>query len=81
MFEDKIKVVPFNDLSFEERRKINFYLNEANVRTLQQVNIMLKDSIGEYQKRKIRERIKNLKEYVKANYEIEKGGEEWWGKY
>ena len=76
MYDEKTKVIPFNDLPFEERIKINFYLNEANIRTLQQVNIMLKDSIGEYQKRKIREWVKNLKEYVKSNYEIiEKGNE------
>ena len=77
MFEDKTKVIHFNDLPFEERKKINFYINQANIRTLQQVKIMLKDSIGTYQKRKITDWERNLREYVSENYELtEKGGAE-----
>ena len=77
MLEDKTKVIPFNDLPFEERKKINFYINQANIRTLQQVKIMLKDSIGTYQKRKITDWERNLREYVSENYELtEKGGAE-----
>lgn len=74
MFGEKTQVIPFNDLSFEERNKINFYINQSNIRTLQQVNLLLKDSIGEYQKRKIRAWVKNLKEYVNANYEMTEKG-------
>ena len=76
MLDDKTKVIPFNDLPFEERRKINFYLNQQSIRILQQVKIMLKDSIGNYQKKKITDWERNLRHYVEENYEItEKGGE------
>lgn len=77
MFEEKTKVIPFNDLPFEERKRINFYLNQQSIRILQQVKIMLKDSIGNYQKKKITDWEKHFKEYVKLNYEVvEKGGAE-----
>ena len=76
MFEDKTKVIPFNDLPFEERLKINFYINQANIRTLQQVCLMLKESIGNYQKRKIKDWERELRRYVDENYELtEKGCE------
>lgn len=77
MFDEKTKVIPFNDLPFEERRKINFYINQANIRTLQQVKIMLKDSIGNYQKRKITDWERSLRHFVDENYELtEKEGAE-----
>ena len=65
---DKEKPCPFNDLPFEERKRINYYINEARILLLKQVLYKLNNSIGEYQKKKLRAWIKNIEEFHRNEY-------------
>lgn len=58
------KYPKFNDLPFEERKRINYYINQFRVLTLEQVLSMLDNSIGQYQKQKIKRWIKGIKEFM-----------------
>ena len=58
------KYPKFNDLPFEERKRINYYINQFRVLTLEQVLSMLDNSIGQYQKQKVKKWIKGIKELI-----------------
>ena len=65
---DNLKPCPFNELPFEERKRINYYINEARILLLKQVIIKLNNSIGEYQKKKLRDWIKGIEEFHRKDY-------------
>ena len=65
---DKLKPCPFNELPFEERKRINYYINEARILLLKQVILKLNNSIGEYQKKKLRDWIKGIEEFHRKDY-------------
>ena len=65
---NELKPCPFNDLPFEERKRINYYINEHTIRTLEQVIALLGDSIGQYQKRKLRKWIFNIEDFMKGEW-------------
>ena len=65
---DKLKPCPFNELPFEERKRINYYINEARILLLKQVILELNNSIGEYQKKKLRDWIKDIEEFHRKDY-------------
>ena len=67
----KTSVIPFNSLPFEERRKITYYTNEEKTLTIRQVISMLDDSVGQYQKRKLREWLKNLEKWGRDNWVLQ----------
>ena len=58
-------MIPFNDLPFEERKKIAYYKTETQILTIKQCLILLKNSIGEYQKKKLREWLSNCEKTLK----------------
>lgn len=49
---DKFKVIPFNDLPKEERIKIIYYMEMSRKRGMEQILHLLKDEIGNKQKRR-----------------------------
>lgn len=61
-------MIPFNELPLEERKKISYYKTETQILTIQQCISLLNNSIGEYQKKKLREWKKNCEDYLKSNY-------------
>lgn len=67
------KPVPFNELPFEERKRINYYINQFRILTLEQTISMLNHSIGDYQKNKIRKWIKGIKEVMQREWEDDNG--------
>lgn len=71
----KTSVIPFNSLSLEERRKIAYYTNEEKMLTIRQVISMLDDSIGRYQKRKLREWLKNLEKWEYDNWVLQEAAQ------
>lgn len=72
---DKVSIISFNSLPFEERKKIAYYTNEEKMLTIRQVISMLDDSIGQYQKRKLREWIKNLEKWGRDNWELQESAQ------
>lgn len=72
----KTSVIPFNSLPFEERRKIAYYTNEEKMLTIRQAILMLDDSIGRYQKRKLREWLNNLEKYGRDNWVLQEAAQQ-----
>lgn len=71
----KTNVAPFNSLPFEERKKIAYYTNEEKILTIRQVISMLDDSIGQYQKRKLRDWLKNLEKWECDNWVLQESAQ------
>lgn len=71
----KTCVIPFNSLPFEERRKIAYYTNEEKMLTIRQVISILDDSIGQYQKRKLREWLKSLEKWERDNWVLQEAAQ------
>lgn len=63
---NELKPCPFNDLPFEERKRINYYINQSRIRMLEQVISMLDNSIGQYQKKKLRDWIRGIKDFMES---------------
>ena len=72
---NELKPCPFNDLPFEERKRINYYINQFRILTLEQVILMLNNSIGSYQKQKIRDWIKDIKRFMESEDWSDNGNE------
>lgn len=69
---DKIEVTSFNDLPFEERKRITFYTWEEKVLTLNQVLNMFETEIGSRQKDRLKIWIKDIQKSIDQKYEVRK---------
>lgn len=70
MNHEKIKVIPFNKLPLEERKKIIFYIESGRSRGMQQILAKLQNDIGSNQKRKINKYISDIDSSLQKEYEI-----------
>lgn len=67
---DKFKVIPFNDLPKEERIKIIYYMEMSRKRGMEQILHLLKDEIGNKQKKKILNYVQNITDTLAKEYEV-----------
>ena len=67
---DKIKVIPFNDLPEKERVKMIYYMECYRQRGMEQVLWMLKDDIGENQKKKILNYSQDIHSNLMKKYDV-----------
>ena len=70
---NELKPCPFNDLPFEERKRINYYINEARILMLRQVMSMLADSIGRYQREKLTRWKDDIEDFMRKEWEADNG--------
>lgn len=67
---DKLKIVPFNDLPEEERIKIIYYMEMSRMRGMGQILNLLKDEIGNKQKKKILNYMQDIVDSLAKEYEV-----------
>lgn len=67
---DKVKIIPFNDLPKEERIKIIYYMEMSRKKGMEQILNLLKDEIGERQKRKILNYMQDIANSLIKEYEV-----------
>lgn len=67
---DKLKIVPFNDLPKEERIKIIYYMEMSRMRGMEQILNLLKDEIGNKQKKKILNYMQDITDTLANEYEV-----------
>lgn len=67
---DKFKVIPFNDLPKEERIKIIYYMEMSRKRGMEQILYLLKDEIGDKQKKKILNYVQTITDTLAKEYEV-----------
>lgn len=67
---DKIKIVAFNSLPFEERQKLTYYIELHRMRGMEQVRCMLKDEIGKKQQKKILDWEQAISDSLAKEYEV-----------
>lgn len=67
---DKFKVIPFNDLPKEERIKIIYYMEMSRKRGMEQILHLLKDEIGDKQKKKILNYMQDITDTLAKEYEV-----------
>lgn len=67
---EKIKVVAFNDLPEEERKRLIYYIELHRMRGMEQVRCMLKDEIGTKQKKKIMDWEQDISDRLSREYEV-----------
>ena len=67
---DKFKVIPFNDLPKEERIKIIYYMEMYRIRGMEQMLNLLKDEIGNKQKKKILNYMQDIVDSLANEYEV-----------
>lgn len=67
---NKFKVVPFNDLPNEERIKIIYYMEMSRKRGMEQILHLLKDEIGNKQKKKILHYMQVITDSLVKEYEV-----------
>lgn len=67
---DKLKIVPFNDLPKEERIKIIYYMEMSRMRGMEQILNLLKDEIGNKQKKKILNYMQDITDILANEYEV-----------
>ena len=67
---DKFKVTPFNDLPKEERIKIIYYMEMSRKRGMEQILHLLKDEIGDKQKKIILNCIQTITDTLAKEYEV-----------
>lgn len=67
---DKVKIIPFNDLPKEERIKIIYYMEMSRKKGMEQILSLLKDEIGERQKRKILNYMQDIANSLIKEYEV-----------
>lgn len=67
---DKFKVIPFNDLPKEDRIKIIYYMEMSRKRGMEQILHLLKDEIGDKQKKKILNCVQTITDTLAKEYEV-----------
>lgn len=67
---DKLKIVPFNDLPEEERIKIIYYMEMSRMRGMGQILNLLKNEIGQNQKKKILNYMQDIADSLAKEYEV-----------
>jgi hypothetical protein len=67
---DKLKIIPFNDLPKEERIKIIYYMEMSRMRGMDQILHLLKDEIGQSQKKKILNYMQDIADSLAKEYEV-----------
>lgn len=67
---DKFKVIPFNDLPKEERIKIIYYMEMSRKRGMEQILHLLKDEIGNKQKKEILNCMQVISDTLAKEYEV-----------
>ena len=67
---DKFKVIPFNGLPKEERIKIIYYMEMHRKRGMEQILNLLKDEIGNKQKKKILNYMQDITDTLAKEYEV-----------
>ena len=67
---NKVKIIPFNDLPKEERIKIIYYMEMSRKRGMEQILSLLKDEIGERQKKKILNYMQDIANSLIKEYEV-----------
>lgn len=67
---DKLKIVPFNDLPKEERIKIIYYMEMSRYRGMGQILSLLKNEIGDKQKKKILNYMQDIADTLAKEYEV-----------
>ena len=70
MTNDKVKIIPFNELPFEERLKIGYYAEKARIQGMKQVLCVLKNDIGSNQKRKINKWVQDIEKSLEREYVV-----------
>lgn len=67
----KIKIKrKYNDLTFEERQIVHFYIYERIILELTQLLFLNRDDITPRLRQKLRNRIENLKKSLEDEYEV-----------
>ena len=66
----RTKVKEFNSLPIDERERIIFYQTEAIIQRLEQELRLSKDDVSPRLYKKILNKIIDLKQFLKANYEV-----------
>lgn len=67
---EKIKVVPFNDYPYADRKIMCYYTEEARITGMEQVLDLLACDIGANQKKKVRKWIDDIKSSLDREYEL-----------
>lgn len=68
--KDKIKVAPFNELPVEVREILTYYIELHRMRGMEQVRHLLKDDIGQNQKKKILKWEQAIADSLDREYEV-----------
>ena len=68
--DEKVLIVPFNDLPQDTRIKMIYYMEDFRKRGMEQVLNLLKDDIGVNQKKKILSWMQDISDSLSREYKV-----------
>lgn len=68
--DEKVLIVPFNDLPKDARIKMIYYMEDFRKRGMEQVLNLLKDDIGSNQKKKILNWVQDISDSLSREYKV-----------
>ncbi len=68
--DEKVLVVPFNDLPLDARIKMIYYMEDFRRRGMEQVLNLLKDDIGTNQKKRILRYMQDISDSLSKEYKV-----------
>lgn len=68
--DEKVLVVPFNELPLDTRIKMIYYMENFRRRGMEQILHLLKDDIGQNQKKMILNYMKDISDRLEKEYKV-----------